>query len=88
MSNCRAIVIVWLAICLALSAGCALFAPPPRPDPPPVVVECPRLPPPPPMPEPIQSDYLSRTESVYSELLQRLMPLLCRPASSEPGSGQ
>lgn len=84
MSNCRAIVIVWLAICLALSAACATSAPPP-PAPPPVVIECPRLPPPPPMPE-IRSDYLSRSEKLFTDWLQRLMPLLCRPASSERGS--
>lgn len=88
MSSCRAIVIAWLVICLALSAGCASSAPP-SPEPPPVVIECPRLPPPPSMPMPeIRSDFLSRTESVYSALLQRLMPLLCRPGSSERGSGQ
>ena len=87
MSSCRAIVIVWLAICLAPSAGCALFDRQHLEPPPPVVIECPRLPPPPPMPE-IRSDYLSRSEKLFTDWLQRLMPLLCRPGSSERGSGR
>lgn len=83
-----AIARVWLAIWLTLSAGCAAWRDQP-PAPPPTVVECPRLPPVPvEAMEPIRSDYLSRTESVFTELLQRLMPLLCAPGSGSSGSGR
>lgn len=78
---------VWLATWLALSAGCATSREPPPLPPPPTVVECPRLPPvPPEAMEPIRSDYLSRTEKLYTELLRKLMPLLCAPGSSSSGS--